>query len=315
MAQDPVREQILNRLRGIQSEMSGTSWAERRDALIGILEHEMRRVPRGRWADVFAGLRRELQEDGASEGTASTKREIEELRAEARKLADERDALRQRVAELETGAGDAARLKEEVQRLRQQAAGGGSGDSGPGAFHDGLRQVAEGRSPKVDGLPLSEPDRRAFRATCALFSFVVDHEITSDMMFHGLAGTRDSRGTNFYQTMRREFRGRFARSLEDSEEGLKSLRQQLDGTLRLVGILGDALVRIVKSGSQKILGEMDPDATLQRHSRAVLGPDYNAAFKSIQEVHRKVSDYLEAEMWEIYFQPAFKRELGKYLEP
>jgi len=315
MAQDPAREQILNRLRSIQSEMSGTSWTERRDALIGILEHEMRRVPRGRWAEVFAELRRDLQEDGDSDRSRSAKREVEELRAETRKLAAERDALRRRVAELQTAAEDAARLKEEVQRLRQAAALGGGGSGGPGAFHDGLRQIAEGRTPDVDGLPLSESDRRAFRATCALFSFVTDHEITSDMMFHGLAGTRDARGTNFYQSMRREFRGRFVRSLEDSEEGLKRLRQQLDGTLRMVGLLGDAMVRIVKSGSQKILAEMDPETTLQRHSRAVLGPDYNAAFRSFQEAHRKVSDYLEAEMWEIYFQPAFNRELGKYLEP
>lgn len=314
MAPEVPREQILERLRAVQSEMSAASWTERRDALAGVLEHEMRRVPRERWSAVFAGLRKDLQAPSGARG-ASAIRELEELRAETRRLAHERDELRRKVAELESAADEATRLKEEVQRLRHAGAAAAGGSGGAGAFHDALCRVAEGRAPNVDELPLSEADRRAFRATCALFSFVVDHEITSDMMFQGLAGNRDARGTNFYQGMRREFRRRFARALEDSDDGLKGLQQQLASTLRLVGILGDALVRIVKSGSQKILGEMDPETAIQRHSRAVLGPDYSAAFRSVQEGHRKVNGYLDAELWEIYYQPAFKVELGKHLEP
>ena len=315
MAQETPREQILERLRAIQSEMSGASWSERRDAIAATLEHEMRRVPRERWGAVFAGLRKDLQEPGRGAASEAATRELEELRAETRRLAHERDELRRRVAELESAAGEAARLKEEVQRLRHAGVGAAAGGGTAGAFHDALRRVAEGRTPNIDELPLSDADRRAFRAACALFSFVVDHEITSDMMFHGLAGNRDARGTNFYQGMRREFRRRFAKALEDSDDGLKGLQAQLASTLRLVGILGDALVRIVKSGSQKILGEMDPETAIQRHSRAVLGPDYSAAFRAVQEGHRKVSGYLDAELWEIYYQPAFNSELGKHLEP
>jgi len=312
MAPELPREQILERLRTSNPRCpprAGPSGATRWPACSSTRCAAFRASAGARCSRGYAGppgaercpgrIREPGARGAASRDTAA--------RARARRAAAEGRGA-------STRGGRGCPPEEEVQRLRQAGTGAAAAGGGTGAFHDALRRVAEA-GPRTS---TSCPSRRTIAELSGHVRAVLVRGRSRDHERHDVPRPRRESRPRAERTSIRACAGSSAgasrgpsRTPTTPEGSAAAAREHL----RLVGILGDALVRIVRSGSQKILGEMDPESAIQRHSRAVLGPDYSAAFRAVQEGHRKVSGYLDAELWEIYYQPAFKIELGKHIEP
>ena len=298
---------ILERLRRLQSEMSGTRWPDRRDSLLRALDHEFREVPKDSLRVAVAGLRSAIGSDGENDQAAAVRDELDAV-------IRERDELRARLDESATALEELQRLREENERLRRHQTTSAAPVAG-GGFHQALLDLSKGRNPEPDELPLSEEDRRAFRAVSALFAFVVDYEVTSSFLVFGLGGQADAMGTNMLQGMRLEFRKRFRQAIEDPDAGVDPLKEQLSTTLQLLGVLANALMKVVKRGSDSMLDQLAPDDVVRKHTRPVFGPDFGAAFKTLSNQHAEVRNHSSGETWEIYFQPSFREEFKKFLEP
>lgn len=308
MAAGQRPQAVLERLRELQIDLTDSPWPHRRDALLRSLRHEVEQLPRDARPGLVAALRGTLaDEDGDSARSKA-------LAAELAEVGSQRDAARRELEQTRERLGELDALREENERLRAAAAAGGGGGGGEGAA-ELLVELARGKRIDERLVAMSAQEQAAWRAVMALFGFVVDYEVMSMSMLHGLAGDVDAMGTQVLQGMRREFSTRFRRALEEPESGLPALKEQLSQSLRLIAVLDSALIKIAKGGSEKILDELDPDAVASKHTRPILGTDWGAAVKELRNRHGDIDHYLSKEIWGLYFQDSFKKELRKFLEP
>lgn len=285
-ALDPVSD-LIRRLRAVRDAHADATPDAVRDALERALDHALAGQPEDEAARRIEAARASLVEEARGRLVRLEAAERAKVALEA-----ERD-----------------RLAAEVATLRQSAAPPGEDDS-IRAIRQALLQVAHGTRVDANALPLSPDRKRFFR----LFQELLEFAMRIDEAVQFFQIQERGGGSTIMKGVKREVQKRFRDSLDNKEGSVAGLRDKLlENTKFLVSLAGAYRTAATRGGKQ-ILSELDPEPIAQEHRSAMLGVNYEKAWRKLEDRHQDLTILANEEIWEQFFQEPFLGALKEQLD-
>lgn len=307
-------ERLVERLREVRRGLSGAPARARREALRKELDGQLRSLPAADRGPLIERALGRLRPEGGGDPQAErelgrrlneTKAKLDDAVAERAKLARERDAA---IAARDAAAARVAAVEAELAAKRAAPAGAGGMDG----FRAGLKAAIEGKKVDPASLGLAPADGRLFRLVREMIDFLHMLEVARAGFLKDLAvGAEGGMGTRMWDDFQRQVRRRVLAVLNDEPGSVKAVQEVLKQQNEFVFSLPEAFRQSIPVGTKALLDELDPEPILETSKRFLM-TDWEKAWGALVQARGDLVNLTKGELWERYFKPPFKEEIGKW---
>jgi len=293
-----VAARLVQKLEETRRTVADAAEDERREAFRGVLRQQLTELDEPTATRVTQLAREQLIADARArdERARAMQAEIEQLRGQLHQVTEERDGLR-----------------EQARSGPAPAAAAASG--GLQKILDGLKRVTRNEQVTGDSLGVSTAEAGLFRLVRELLDFALRYELAVTQLLIECGVMPGGGGDTVVQmALTQEVRQRFRACLDNREGAFEQLQATLERHKSFLLELNSAYQESLYQGSRSMVEEIQPQTILESHKRALIGVDYEGAWKELTRVRGDLAAMTRSELWERFYFTHFQKRLASHLK-
>ena len=299
---DEVIRTLVDKLRTARRSAAGRPEDELRETLKQVVREEI-----GDLSEVEASKRLDRARDYLINEARRREQRLESLEADLRRLSTQSETVR---AERDRLADENLRLKS----APRPASGGTVSAEAMAKVRDALLQITQDRDVASESLGLAPAEARFFRLVRELLLFALNFETGVHDLIQQIQVMRFGANSMMVKQQKKIIRNRFRDCLDNKEGSVQALKEALDRNKAFLIALHEAYNSAIREGSKSLLDQLEPQTILDE-TKGMLLDKFEKAWRTFSNRHADLSSLPESDMWEQFFDPAFKQKLAGYLEP
>ena len=219
-------------------------------------------------------------------------------------------------AQVESLRAERDRLAEENRRLKAAppAAASGPQDGALLKIRDALVQITQKREVPSESLGLQPAEARFFRLIRELLLFALNFETGVHDLIQQIQVMRFGPNSIMLKQQKKIIVNRFRACLDNEPGSVVALKEALDRNKAFLMTLNDAYNAAIRDGARSLLDQIEPQ-TIMEQTKGGLLDKFEKAWKEFSDRHADLSTRPESDLWEQFFGPPFNQKLQDYLEP